>query len=321
MLRFVFIILASLIFLSCKSKRQDKIIETKKSGSIERLKVLPDTVGISEEHFPRKHAPVNISDQRKKAEYEALHFWDMVDFSCIELLRKDKQKLDNSFINFLGLLKTLDNETAKEAVIYPLKKSNGEVLRYLLSSYYRYLYRYNSPFTNHVVYESVLSWGTKTTKLRISEQQQAKNLLAVITRNKVGSKSENFSYTSPDNVTRVLNRSFAKNVLLIFYSPSCSVCKNEAQEIAQNKDLESMVQKNDLEIIFIYPGNNEALWKENLEIFPSFAKVGIASETIVSEGVYDIQAWPTIYLLNSKSEVVLRDCRLKEALQYIMKNK
>lgn len=322
MSRLLFIIMGSLLFISCKSKQNDTTVSTTKAGYTEQLKILPDSIHITEEHFPRKYAPLNIFNQKKKAEYEAIHFWDMVDFSNVELLKKDRQKFDNSFVNFMGILKTLgNNDVSRKAVLYPLEKSNGDILRYILSLYNKYLYRYNSPFMNHSVYESVLHWGTKTTKLRISEQQQAKNLLTVISRNKVGNTAENFSYTSSDKITRMLNRSFARNILLIFYSPTCGVCKREAREIAENDKLEKLVRKNDLEIIFVYPGNNGTLWKENLEIFPSFAKVGMASEEIVSKGIYDIQAWPTIYLLNSKSQVILRDCSLREALDEIMKTK
>lgn len=317
--KYIFILLC-LFLTSCKSKIKETSITIANSSQAEKLSVLPDTIDISEEHFPRKNAPLNIFDKREKANYEALHFWDLVDFSNIELIKSDRKKFDNSFINFLGLLNTLDNEVAKKAVLIPLQKSNGDILRYILSSYYQYLYRYNSPFTNHLVYEKILSWSVKNPKLRIAEQQQANKLLSIISKNKVGSKAENFAYTSPDEITRLLNKSLSKYVLLIFYSPSCGVCQKEAIEIGQNTKLEALARKNQLEIIFVYPGSDDKLWRENLDIFPTFAKVGIASEDIVSKGIYDIQSWPTIYLLNSKSEVVLRDCSLKEALNKILSN-
>lgn len=310
----IFIIL--LFCFSCKSLSKttdDKTI----SKDYKQLVVLTDTFKICDKNLPRPSAPLDIIDAKDRAIYEAMHYWDNINLRNDSVIN-DTEVFKNSIVNFVGLLTSLNLKDAQKAVVIPLDKSIGHGLRLILTTYFNYLYRYNSPLQNLKLYQTILEWSVKNKRLIPEERARAKDLLETIQHNDIGSVAEDFDYTGLDSVKRKLSRGFAPLTLLIFYDPNCHVCQHEAISISKNEDLEKLANTNTLDILFISLDRDPKEVQAMSDIIPRFAKIGIAPKELISKGLYDIQAVPSIYLLDGEKKVLLRDCKLTDAIAKIL---
>lgn len=312
----VILILFLVLILSCKSRNN---ILRYPDNNVKKITLLSDSISIDILNLGGKSCFVHKLNPRERALYEANHYWDSINLEDTTITYNDSY-MRSVVANFIGLVSSVDSIESKKLICIPLEKSNDKSLRKILYIYYIYLYRYSSLLKNLYLYDSVLSWCLTSSKINDAEKVKAGNLLATIRRNKINSLSEDFEYLGIDSVKRRMHRGHAKRMLLIFYSPDCYLCRNEATTMSKNEILSNFVKQNILDILFIYPGSNTILWTENLDMIPSFAKVGIAYDDIISKGIYDIQAWPTIYLLDENKYVIMKDCELKDVINYIEKN-
>ena len=98
-------------------------------------------------------------------------------------------------------------------------------------------------------------------------------------------------------------------MILFFHDPDCGMCRKVTALLDASPLLRQMIDEGRLTILTIYPDQDEQAWRAHAAEMPQKGWVhGWDRTQALSEGdVYDMRAQPTLYLLDSKKRVLLKD--------------
>ncbi|HEX4850613.1 MAG TPA: thioredoxin-like domain-containing protein [Puia sp.] len=167
----------------------------------------------------------------------------------------------------------------------------------------------NSSFRNAELY-SILLHSLITSKwYSEAEKNLAQKRLQLLMQNNPGKPANDFSFVTPDGKTRRLYDIKAHNILLLFYNPECEACKEMKQRIENSSIINSKQHSGELKVLAIYTDKDESIWRRHLGEMPiAWIHGRDENEYLYTNGVYDLRAIPTIYLLDKDKKVVLKDC-------------
>ncbi len=270
--------------------------------------------------YPRRlpNVPSSITKADDQALYMLKHYWDKFDFGDKELLR-NREGFEECFANYFGLLSSLELPVVKDAVLYPLKNSLDSVLREELYLYRKYFYEAESPMNNNAIYELVLDWILSTPRTNEVQKEEARLLLDLITKNKVGTQATDFIYQKSDGSKHHLKNLLAPYSLLVFAKSDCTTCEAFIKQLRGNDELKAELEKLKLDIVIIYLDTE--LSPDKFDSLPEWVISGFDYEGVVlQKQLYDIKATPTFYLLKRGGEVLLKETFPDEVLEYLQRN-
>ncbi len=270
--------------------------------------------------FPRAlpNVPSSITKADEQARYMLEHYWDKFDFSDEDLL-DDREGFEECFANYFGLLSSLDFNLIKEATLFPLKNSLDSVLKEELYLYRKYFYEVNSPMSNNDIYELVLEWALSTPRTNETQKEEARLLLNLIRKNKIGSQATDFIYQTADGSKHHLRNLLAPYSLLVFAKSDCATCEAFIEQLKGNDELRTELEKLKLDIVIIYL--DREVETDKLARLPKWLIAGFDCEGLVlQKQLYDIKETPTFYLLKRGGEVLLKETFPDEVLEYLQRN-
>ncbi len=270
--------------------------------------------------FPRPlpEVPAFITDANEQALYMLKHYWDKFDFNHQELLN-NREEFEEYFANYFGLLSSLDFDLVKEATLYPLEHSLDSVLKEELYLYRKYFYEADSPMNNNAIYEYVLTWMLSTPRTNQLQKEEARLLLDLVSKNKVGKRATNFIYQKADGSKHHLRNLLAPYSLLVFVKSDCASCEAFIKQLKEENELRAELKRLKLDIVLIYLDTE--LPKETLDNLPKWLIAGFDCEgAILQEQLYDIKATPTFYLLKRGGEILLKETFPDAVLEYLQEN-
>lgn len=267
--------------------------------------------------IPLPQIPLSLTNPHDRASFFIKHYWDEFNFSDLSYLNNEKS-LEASIANFLGVATSLPLNEVKPSLLLPLEKSSEEMFDFFIKIYKKYLYNPNSPLLNEEYYIPAVEYIRKSPKVSYAERVRLEDLYKLMLRNRVGKKAEDFIYEEMDGSLHHLNTQHSPYTILVFYEPECHSCSNLIEQLHYDEQLQNLVSTQKLSILFIYPDNNKELWKSSLSDFPDFVKVGINKDgSIINQQLYDIKATPTLYLLDNRTNVILKDARIEVIKEYL----
>ena len=144
--------------------------------------------------------------------------------------------------------------------------------------------------------------------------------LELVRRNNVGDKATDSTYYQPDGTRRTLATTSVKNdrLLLMFYDPECESSHEVLLQMAADTALAEAVRTGKLSVLAVYTEGNDEAWRKALPDMPEGWTVGTDREAVKTGALYDLKAMPSLYLLDGKKTVLLKDAayeKIRAALQ------
>ncbi|MDN4754071.1 DUF5106 domain-containing protein [Porphyromonadaceae bacterium W3.11] len=172
-----------------------------------------------------------------------------------------------------------------------------------------YLSHPNSPIYNLEQYYQVLAVADQESLLDPAAKLRYEEGYKLFLKNRVGTRAEDFTYVTPDGKSHTLHSTAHEgDLLVVFYNPDCHTCKEVLKYLSQSERVLEAVKSKKLSVLCIYPDGDESLWRENLDEIPDYATAGMdQNKMIVEKSLYDLKASPTLYLLDSEKNVILKD--------------
>ena len=292
-----------LLLLSCQAKPDT----SSNSGSARQ-----DTVTVqSQAQFPFPEIPATMTEPEARKAYLLTHYWEQFDFADTTLV-DNRDVTEQGFVNFIALL--ADN-TLEELVRESLKNwctgfvGKDYARRVLTQTTDEYLYNPNSPFYNERLYgmylEALLGMLPQADAMRSSYQFKLK----LVKRNNPGNQATDFTYYLPDGRRRTLADTQVKGdrLLLMFYDPECESCHEVLLQMAADTALAEAVRTGKLSVLAVYTEGNDEVWRKALPDMPEGWMVGTDREAVKGGALYDLKAMPSLYLLDGKKTVLLKD--------------
>lgn len=313
-MKYVWISLYLLFLLStCQVKETKPIIAVYKQDSV-----------ISQAQFPFPQIPAMLSTAEDRKAYLLTHYWEQLDFADTTLVN-NRDVTEQGFVNFIALLE--EENTPEELIRESLKNWSSRFLpevharKVLTQMADDYWYNPNSPFYNERLYglylETLLSQLPKEDAMRFSYNFK----LELLKRNQVGKLATDFRYELSDGMRRSLMATPVKGnrLLLLFYDPECESCHEVLLQMAADEALAAAVKAGQISVLAIYTEGNEDAWRKNLPDMPAGWMVGMDREVVKNEVLYDLKAMPSLYLLDGKKQVLLKDAPfevIRQALSF-----
>ena len=291
-----------LLLASCRAK----------PGTAEAREPEPTDVVQSQTQFSFPPIPATLTEPEARKSYLLTHYWEQFDFADTTLVN-NRDVTEQGFVNFIALLAdgTTPEELTRESLAnwcagFVGKEHARKVLTQTADDY---LFNPNSPFYNEGLYgmylEALLGKLPQTDAMRSAYRFK----LELIRSNNVGDKATDFVYYLSDGTRHTLAATPVKNdrLLMMFYDPECESCHEVLLQMAADTALAEAVQTGKLSVLAVYTEGNDEAWRKALPDMPEGWMVGTDREAVKGGALYDLKAMPSLYLLDGKKTVLLKD--------------
>ena len=291
MKRMIFPILM-ILFIGCSTQSKKKVAEAEVAKT-----------------FVMASVPITITEPSLRAEYLVKHYWDKFDFTDTAYIHLPKVT-EQAFADYINVMNYAPIETVTASIKKMLTSAEQDSLVYnhFIELYEKYLHDPNSPLRNEVYYIAALEQIISTDQLDDVQKIRYHKLLEIANKNKVGEPAFDFKFTDSHGRKLSLNGVKADYTVLFFYNPGCKACKEISTGLTNSPLVSSLTKQNKLKIIALYPDKDLTEWKNYQGNIPSqWINAYDAAGAIEQHELYDLKAIPTLYLLDKKKHVLLKD--------------
>lgn len=262
--------------------------------------------------FPFPAIPEVLTSPKDRKSYLLTHYWEQFDFADTTLVN-NRDVTEQGFVNFIALL--ADGATPEDLMRESLENwctgfvGQAHARKVLTQTADDYLYNPNSPFYNEALYGMYLETLLKALPAGDAMRSSYDFKLKLLKRNNVGDRATDFAYYLPDGMRRTLAATPVKGdrLLLVFYDPECESCHAVLGQMAADRGLAEAVKAGKLSVLAVYTEGNEAAWRKALPDLPEGWMMGTDHEAVKTGALYDLKAMPSLYLLDGKKTVLLKD--------------
>ena len=263
--------------------------------------------------------PDTLRQPEARAGYLIEHFWDNLDF-VNDTLSVNPDIMEQSFVNYLSVFPIANKKSREEAIRTLVERSSDNLKAFdiVCSLAEKYFYNLDSPNYSENTYEVFIDNVIANTKIDEVDKIRYRYHKDAISKNRVGSAAHDFQFTDEGGkIDRLYDIETPDNLLLIFYDPDCDHCASTIRELASDSFISSLIADKGLVVVSIYSGDDYELWVERHGDIPQIWIDGFEDGTIQEEGCYIFRTMPTIFLLNDKKEVLLKEASVEELKNFL----
>lgn len=254
--------------------------------------------------------PAMMTDRGEQALWLTEHYWDNFDFTDTTYADA-KQVMEVAFGSYATVLSAVPVEAGIRSVETLFDKAQASRKMYDCFTELAELYFYdpNSPVRNDEYYIVTLQSMVASPLLDEYEKIRPQEQLKLSLKNRVGTPAADFRYTLASGETGTLYGIKAPFVLIFINNPGCPACKEVKEAITASGFLSQLIQLGVLKVLAIYPDQDLTEWYDYAPNIPEEWINSYDKELrIKDQELYDLQAIPTLYLLDGKKQVLLKDC-------------
>ena len=284
--------------------------------------------------FPMAEIPVMITEPMERLTWLSQHFWDRftatdslyfcdsVTVNGVPALQLEQQ---------LGMFATLveeiplpDGVKAMELFFDRLEafqraKPSGNVLPETVALASRYFYDPNSPVRSEDLYLPFVSRLASSPLIREDYRQGYAWDARMCALNRTGTQAADFTFIDTAGKRRSLYSIRAPRTLLIFGNPDCQACRELLEQMESYPEISAQIADGSLKVLDIYIDEDIALWKERMHSYPAQWINGYDPSYAIRENlIYNVRAVPSLYLLDAKKTVLLKDATPEKVLNALL---
>lgn len=144
-----------------------------------------------------------------------------------------------------------------------------------------------------------------------ADRERAKFRMEMAMKNRPGTLAHDFAFiTREGKESRLLESLQNKHTLLLFYDPDCGHCSDTIETLRHSPIPEW------LSVVAIDPETDRALWECSKDALPEEWTIGFAIDPIQDDETYVFPEMPTLYLLDSKGTVILKEATVNQILNF-----
>lgn len=272
------------------------------------------------EELPLPHVPEMLRTPADRAAYITRHFWDEMDFG--DTLRSHNSAfVEQNFSNFISLFPHADKAARETAVATLLHKAEADTAAYVLLADIaeKYLYDPNSPMLSEDFYLLFLEKLAVSPLLGEFTAERYRLQRQAVRKNRPGTQAADFAYLTRDGRRTTLRKTpVSEQLLLLFYDPDCEHCRDVMTQLQNAPLLTEAVRSGRLIVVAVYADDDLDLWRRTAPALPASWIVGADTAGNIHEReLYVLRAMPSLYLLDSRQRVVLKDAPLPQLFHYL----
>ena len=252
-------------------------------------------------------------------------YWDGFDFECGECVAEyDTVQMMQVFADYVSYINVGAERVRRDSLLRGLMH-RAEVSRPVLD-FFAYvadgvLHNPNSPLRNDELYIPILEVLVESPLYDEYDRIAPAYDLELARKNRIGEVATDFVYTMANGKQGRLHRIDAEYVILMFSNPGCPMCREIIEQITASPLLNEMMENDLVEVLSLYPDADLEAWNAHLSDMPSNWINGYdKGMRLTEERSYNLQAIPSLYLLDSEKRVIIKDgtsvAQIENAIAY-----
>lgn len=269
--------------------------------------------------FKKVSVPVALNSPQDRADYVAKRYWTHFNFSDTTLISRP-EITEQALADYIDVLHQVSPATARESISALMRGAEADkaMFEYFCSLTERYLYDPNSPLRDEELFIPVLEYIVASPNVESIMKVRPQELLTMALKNRPGFRATDFGYVAIDGRVGRMSTILSDYTLLFFNNPGCHACGEIMQQINESKVLDMMLTRGQLTILALYPDNDMKEWRKYATQIPSrWINAYDRSQRISEMELYDLKAIPTLYLLDSDKNVLLKDATFDAVERYL----
>lgn len=252
--------------------------------------------------------PVTFNEQQQ-IDFVRDHYWDHFRFAdTTALATADTLALLQHFGRYAMLLSMKPAHSQPVRQLMHRAAASRQMMDLFLFLADKVLHDPNSPLRNDELYIPVLEAQLAAPWYDEYERIASAYDLEMARKNRLGQPAADFCYTTADGRTRSLYELKADYTLLFFNNPDCAMCKELREAIASSPSLAPLIESGRLRVLAIYPDEDLTAWHAYRPNIPANWINAYDKGCVIREqNLYDINAIPSLYLLDSAKRVLVKD--------------
>jgi hypothetical protein len=264
----------------------------------------------SQKKFPKVSLPALYNDTRMQSEFLAMHYWDQFDFNDTTWIGSAEATTEQALTEYLSILPYASYDVICKGITQLLDKAdvNQAMYAFFYSKMEYYLSNSSSTLRNQELYIPVLEHMVQAKSLDEPRKARPKAILPLLNKNRPGTTAANIHFTRPSGAKDSLTTIKSDLILVIFYDFECVDCNVLKAKMNESPVVNELIKRKKLAILAIYPGANMEGWKKSLPQVPTTWINGYDhNEEIGQLGTYILPSIPTLYLLDGKYMVIMKE--------------
>ena len=260
--------------------------------------------------FRLPEVPATLKTPEDRAAYLALHYWDHFDFNDTSLISRP-EITEQAFVNFINILPyTAQAQQAVDTLVHRAT-AKKEMLEHFMELDSKYLFEPNSPMHNEELHILMLKALVNNASLTEEEKSRPRFELEMALKNRSGDVAADFTFTGRDGKRKKLSELKAEYVLIYFNDPECDDCHRMKERLSHSAVINQLLQSGRLKLLSVCVEGKTEGWQT--ATFPSqWIDSYDDGQKLTRDRVYDLKAMPTLYLLDAKKRVILKDASFKQ---------
>lgn len=294
-----------------------------------------------------------IMDQGQKAEFLKVHYWDNFDFEDEKYpFLLDSAQIFSLFADYASLLMSDPYDTLSTAALMEKASGNPSAFALFTGLAEAVFHGTDSPYRNDEFYIPVLRAQLRSNYLNDDEKIKPAEELKLAQQNRLGHKANDFQYitekldraeliraadaTSNDQSESALaaagkgirqgaeteNHLYgteADYLLIFFNNPGCAMCRDIREDLMCSPFICDLIADGTLTILAVYPDENLDAWRAYHPYLPdNWINARNPDGQIFKENSYNLNAIPSLYLLNREKTVLAKDATDVKHLETIL---
>lgn len=317
----LFIAVVSIMMAACNGGNT----KSEQAKAEQNFKALP---------FPDAQVPSVISNPNDALVYLAENYWNGItdpsrNYLCDSTYVSgvDKDFVEQKFADWTMILDNVDMAIARKSIgnlydrAYACEKKNASsnVFETFVSLVQRYFYDPNSPLRNEDYYFPFVSKYAKYEGLTEVEKGKYEREARLCGLNCKGTKAADFRFADRKGKIRNLYSIKADLTLLFFSNPGCNACMEIIQVLRDEPVISSLINSGRMAVLNIYIDEDIQAWRSYMPIYPEQWYNGFDPDFVIrGEGLYNIRAIPSLYLLDKEKNVLMKDVPENVLFNYLV---
>ena len=252
----------------------------------------------------------NIYSVRTRAEYESMvtHYWDDFDFKAEkDVVAYDTVDIVYALSDYVTVIPPQHADSLLRTLIRRASESR-EVLNFFATISEMVLHDPNSPMRNDEYYIPILEEIIASPLLDEYDRIAPAYDLELARQNRIGNVANDIVYTLANGRTGRLHSIDSDYVIVMFSNPGCPMCREIIEEITSSPLINEMMENDLVEVLAVYPDEDLEAWYDYLETMPKGWICSYDKDMVISDNnLYDLKAIPSLYLLDRKKHVLIKD--------------
>ena len=281
--------------------------------------------------FPMAEIPMMITQPDQRAEWLAQHFWDSFTqpdklYPCdsITVNGVPAEKLEQQVGLFASILQQISIPAGQEAMkaafqrleAFQKARPEGNTFSQTSALISRYFYDPNSPVRSEDLYLPYVSLLASSDLVSEDERGRYAWDAKTCALNQTGTPAADFTFVDTEGRRRTLYGIQAAYTLLIFGNPDCQACRELMEQMSDSPEISALISSGRLKVADVYIDEDLDLWKARKEAYPKEWINGYDPGFVIrTDRLYAVRAVPSLYLLDEKKNVLMKDALPEQVLQ------